>query len=110
MDEADRDIEMEEDPFLAAGIDIPKELPYISPKPRHKNSLHKNDQTEVNIGKKSSTFSNTSNRSNVEQNINIQSNNGKKSIPEFSFEPPTPTSLPPNNANFNSTAEPKDEI
>ena len=28
MDEADRDIEMEEDPFLAAGIDIPEELPY----------------------------------------------------------------------------------
>ena len=28
MDEADRDIEMEKDPFLAAGIDIPEELPY----------------------------------------------------------------------------------
>ena len=28
MDEADRDIEMENDPFLAAGIDIPEELPY----------------------------------------------------------------------------------
>ena len=28
VDEADRDIEMENDPFLAAGIDIPEELPY----------------------------------------------------------------------------------
>ena len=28
MDEADREIEMEKDPFLAAGIDIPEELPY----------------------------------------------------------------------------------
>ena len=28
MDDADRDIEMEEDPFLAAGIEIPEELPY----------------------------------------------------------------------------------
>ena len=28
VDEADRDIEMSEDPFLEAGIDIPKELPY----------------------------------------------------------------------------------
>ena len=31
MDEADRDIEMENDPFLAAGIDIPEELPYQDP-------------------------------------------------------------------------------
>ena len=28
MDEADRDIDMAADPFLEAGIDIPKELPY----------------------------------------------------------------------------------
>lgn len=28
MDEADREMEMEQDPFLAAGIDIPEELPY----------------------------------------------------------------------------------
>ena len=28
VDEADRDIEMAADPFLEAGIDIPKELPY----------------------------------------------------------------------------------
>jgi len=31
VDEADRDIEMENDPFLAAGIDIPEELPYQDP-------------------------------------------------------------------------------
>jgi hypothetical protein len=28
VDEADRDIELSADPFLEAGIDIPKELPY----------------------------------------------------------------------------------
>jgi hypothetical protein len=28
VDEADRDIELSADPFLEAGIDIPKELPF----------------------------------------------------------------------------------
>ena len=38
VDEADREMEIVSDPFLDAGIDIPKELPYINatPKPTKK--------------------------------------------------------------------------
>ena len=39
VDEADRDIDMAADPFLEAGIDIPKELPYQERKPTLKMKI-----------------------------------------------------------------------
>ena len=105
MDEADREIEMEKDPFLAAGIDIPEELPYLpSPRP---SIIQQNDQMEVNVEKKSSIISDTDQSSNGERNNSRSLNLEKKSIPEVSFEPPTPTtSIPYYNASFDSTTEP----
>ena len=34
VDEADREMEIVSDPFLDAGIDIPKELPYVKATPK----------------------------------------------------------------------------
>ena len=39
VDNADRDVGMATDPFLEAGIDIPKELPYQTPVMKRKFSL-----------------------------------------------------------------------
>ena len=52
MDEADRDMDMAADPFLEAGIDIPKELPYqkkpkLTPKLRMKINSRRNSAAEV---------------------------------------------------------------
>jgi hypothetical protein len=44
VDEADRDIELSADPFLEAGIDIPKELPYKTPTLRMKIIQENGDQ------------------------------------------------------------------
>lgn len=51
VDEADRDIEMAADPFLEAGIDIPKELPYRERKTslRMKISGRNNDPNSDNL-------------------------------------------------------------
>ena len=40
VDEADRDIDMAADPFLEAGIDIPKELPYQERRPTLKMKIN----------------------------------------------------------------------
>ena len=39
VDDADRDLEMTTDPFLEAGIDIPRELPYQTPAVKRKLSI-----------------------------------------------------------------------
>ena len=44
MDEADRDMDMAADPFLEAGIDIPKELPYQKKKPTPKLKMKINSR------------------------------------------------------------------
>jgi hypothetical protein len=46
VDEADRDIELSADPFLEAGIDIPKELPYKTPTLRMKIIQENGDQLD----------------------------------------------------------------
>lgn len=51
VDEADRDMDMAADPFLEAGIDIPKELPYqkkpkLTPKLRMKINSRRNSAAE----------------------------------------------------------------
>ena len=121
MDEADRDIEMEKDPFLAAGIDIPEELPYqetgkISRKTSRasrssiENKSHRklsprpsirNDHTDVMIEKTASIINDTLKNANVEQN----NSNHKKAIPTLSLTLPTPTNISSNNPLFKTTVE-----
>ena len=55
VDEADTDIEMVKDPFLEAGIDIPKELPYQeSRKSTITSRFSKKHQTDTTEGTDSS--------------------------------------------------------
>ena len=131
---------MERDPFLAAGIDIPEELPYkeqsgkvsrttsIASKAKgdqdkenllnntHKKHLddsntERNDQTEVTIEKSALNGNNIQN-SDIEQN---SLNHEMKVYPKLSLEPPTPTSSVPYintgfDSGFDSTNEPNGKL
>ena len=48
VDCADTDTEMSTDPFLEAGIDIPKELPYQTPMVKKKFSIIKRRDSKMN--------------------------------------------------------------
>ena len=48
VDDADRDVEMARDPFLEAGIDIPRELPYKTPSVKRKFSLMGQKDRKIN--------------------------------------------------------------
>ena len=122
MDEADREIEMEKDPFLAAGIDIPEELPYKEPS--RKNSCvtsvvhsHKKLHQDIeelllnNTPKKNDKDSSKDKNDLTEVTIDKSSLNGDivkssnfeenglnhemRVYPEISLELPTPTSSVP---------------
>ena len=78
VDDADRDLEMTTDPFLEAGIDIPRELPYQTPLVKRKHSFlsRKSSRRVSQNGSVSSLAKATSSTA-----INILASSAKKTRP-----------------------------